>query len=118
MQGQHARDVPLLAEWDDWMETVLERVPGDYTTLWGPMLDRRRYPALNKFAQNSAGTPPTSTRLRETWVVAHLAAIANLKTLFRAGGVVTFDKLAQFLHHVEDADPSEYVRFLRQEDEA
>ncbi|WP_455905658.1 aldo/keto reductase [Microbacterium sp.] len=24
MQGQHARDVPLLAEWDDWMETVLQ----------------------------------------------------------------------------------------------
>lgn len=24
VQGQHARDVPLLAEWDDWMETVLQ----------------------------------------------------------------------------------------------
>ena len=118
VQGQYARDIPLLAEWDDWMQVVLERVPDGFTTLWGPMLNSRRHPALNKFTQNTAGTPPTSTRLRETWVVAHLGAIANLKTLFRAAGVMSFDKLPQFLKYVDDVDAAEYVRFLRKEDEA
>ncbi|WP_404444275.1 hypothetical protein LG315_11560 [Microbacterium marinum] len=118
VQGQYARDVPLLAEWDDWMEVLLERVPTGFTTLWGPMLNSRHHPALNKFTQNTAGAPPTSIRLRETWVVAHLRAIANLKTLFRAAGVMSFDKLPQFLKYVDDVDAADYVRFLRKEDEA
>lgn len=114
IQGKDARSVPLLSEWDEWMEVLLTRVPASHETLWGPPNKARRYSSLSAFTQTSTGAPPTSSRLRETWAVAVLGSIANIKSIFRAAGVEKFDKLAQLLHFVDDVSDEEYVRFLRQ----
>jgi len=116
--GKDQRDVPLLAEWDDWVEVLLTRVPDTHDTLWGPPNKARRYSSLSGFAQTCVGTAPVSSRLRETWALTVLRPIANIKSVFRAAGVKKFDKLALFLHYIDDVSPDEYVNFLRQEDQS
>lgn len=116
--GQDSRDVPLLAEWDDWMEVLLARVPDGHETLWGTPNVSRRHNLLSGFTKSTDGTPPTGPRLRETWTVAVPKGIAHLKSIFRAAGQSKFEKLSQFLFYVDDVSPDEYVRFLRQEDQS
>lgn len=114
VQSTQPRDIPLLAEWDEWMEVLLERVPESHTTLWGPPNKARPHSLLSAFTQTTHGAPPTSPRLRETWQLTLLREVAFIKAVFRAGGVRKFDKLAQFLDQVDDVDGEQYVRFLRQ----
>lgn len=118
VQGKDRRDVPLLAEWDEWMGAVLDSVPEDHETLWGKPNKARRYSSLSGFAQTCVGNPPVSGRLRETWAVAVLTPIAQLKSVFRAAGVQQLDKLPLLLHFIDDVGPEEYIEFLRGEEQS
>lgn len=113
--GDRTRSVPLLADWDEWMAVLLERVPEDHTTLWGDPGGGRRARVLSAFTQTTEGEPPTSDRLRATWFATHLRAIAYVKALFRAGGFVKMENLGRLLHYVADVPDDDYIAFLRGE---
>lgn len=113
--GDRTRSVPLLAEWDEWMTVLLGRVPEDHTTLWGEPGRGRRARVLSAFTQTTDGEPPTSARLRATWLATHLRAIAYIKALFQAGGFEKMEHLGRLLHYVTDVPDEEYVAFLRGE---
>jgi len=113
--GDRTRSVPLLAEWDEWMDVLLERVPDDHTTLWGDPGQGRRARILSAFTQTTDGKPPTSARLRATWLATHLRAISYIKALFQAGGFEKMEHLGRLLHYVDDVPDEDYVTFLRGE---
>lgn len=115
VRGDLERSVPLLTEWDEWMTSVLERVPAGHETLWGTPNRARAAAALSSFIQTTDGDGPNGARLRATWLVTHLRAIAHIKSLFIAGGFEKFEHLGRLLHFVADVSDEDYVDFLRGE---
>lgn len=114
LDGENPRSIPLLAEWDEWMEAVLERIPEEHDTLWGKPNRTSRNSVLSSFTQYTVGDAPVGARLRATWFRVHLSAMP-IKALFRAAGFDKFEHLGRLLHYVEDETDEEYVRFLRGE---
>lgn len=115
VRGDLKRSVPLLAEWDEWMGAVLEQVPVGHATLWGTPNRKRPTAALSAFTQHTDGEAPIGLRLRATWLVTHLRAIAHIKSLFTAGGFEKFEHLGRLLHYVSDVPEDDYIDFLRGE---
>lgn len=113
--GDLERSVPLLAEWDEWMTAVLEQVPAGHETLWGTPNRVRAAAALSSFTQTTDGDAPNGARLRATWLVTHLRAIAHIKSLFIAGGFEKFEHLGRLLHFIADVPDDDYIDFLRGE---
>lgn len=115
VRGDLHRSVPLLREWDEWMTAVLEQIPAGHETLWGMPNRKRPTAALSAFTQTTDGDAPTGARLRATWLVTHLSAIAQIKSLFIAGGFEKFEHLGRLLHYVSDVPDDNYIDFLRGE---
>jgi integrase len=113
--GDLERSVPLHREWDEWMTATLERFPVGQETLWGTPNRVRPTAVLSAFTQLTDGDAPTGARLRATWLVTHLRAIANIKSLFTAGGFEKFEHLGRLLHYVSDVPDDDYIDFLRGE---
>lgn len=112
--GKRARLVPLLTEWEEWVDPMLERRP-DTELLWGNITRRDANNIVSAFTQYSNGTPPRSDRLRNTWMARHLVAGTPLKMLMRAAGITTLDHLNLLLKHLPDAADAQYIRALRGE---
>lgn len=106
------RQVPLLAEWEEWMLVLLERRPTD-EVLWGPINRRNTSNLTSTFTENSFGNPPRADRLRQTWFTHHLALGVPIKDLFRAAGVSKLQHLHLMLEFVDLRDDAEYRRILR-----
>jgi len=115
--GDEPREVPLLAEWEEWMLALLERRPGD-ESLWGPVSNHSLHNLTSKFTERSHGKPPRADRLRHTWIVHHLSTATPLKELFRAAGVTKMQHLHLFLEFVDALDETDYRRALRSERQA
>jgi len=115
--GEEPREVPLLAEWEEWMIALLERRPAD-ESLWGPVSNHTLHNLTSKFTERSHGNPPRADRLRHTWIVHHLSAATPMKELFRAAGVTKMQHLHLFLEFVEGLDETDYRRVLRSEGQA
>lgn len=113
--GDLKRSVPLLREWDEWMTAILEQIPAGHETLWGTPNRTRPTAVLSAFTQLTDGDAPTGARLRATWLVTHLRAIADIKSLFIAGGFEKFEHLGRLLHYVADVPDDDYIDFLRGE---
>ncbi|WP_157749829.1 hypothetical protein [Microbacterium sp. TPU 3598] len=114
-RGDLERSVPLLSEWDEWMAAVLEQIPAGHTTLWGTPDRVRPSAALSAFTQRTDGNFPVGARLRATWLVTHLRAIAHIKSVFIAGGFEKFEHLGRLLHYIADVPDTDYIAFLRGE---
>lgn len=112
--GDEPREVPLLAEWEEWMLSLLDRRPTDQS-LWGPVNRRNTSNLTSSFTENSHGRPPRADRLRHTWWTHHLAAGVPLKDLQRAGGVEKLQQLHLLLEHVQLRDDADYRRIFRSE---
>jgi len=112
VRGDEPREVPLLADWEEWMLALLERRPAD-EALWGPVNRATTRNLISAFTERSHGTPPRSDRLRHTWIVHHLAEPTPIKELFRAAGVTKMQHLHLFLEFVGSLDQSDYRRALR-----
>lgn len=115
--GDRARTVPLLAEWEEWMQPLLDRRPND-ELLWGPLARRDAHNLTSAFTQYSNGNPPRADRLRNTWFTRHLRAGTPMKDLFRAAGVTKLAHLPQLLEHVEVSEMDRYQLLLRSADQA
>lgn len=112
VEGDNAREVPLLGDWDEWMEVLLEGAPSE-GPLWGKPNRTRGNAILSSFTQYTVGEAPRGDRLRATWFVRHLSAGVPTKELFRAGGFEKFEHLPRLLHYVPDAPPEAYISALR-----
>ncbi len=118
------RQVPMLAEWErpfQWaIESGTATAPGDY--VFGRK-SRTNYPNIvNAFVAGSRRVPdaplPQSNRLRNTWLITHLAAKTDLRALMRAAGIAKFENLARLLAHIPELDSDDYRAALRQEGRA
>lgn len=108
------REVPLLAEWEEWMLILLERRPREHA-LWGPLNRQNTSNLTSSFTENSHGHPPRADRLRHTWWTHHLTVGVPMKDLLRAAGVEKLQQLHLLLEHVELRDDADYRRIFRSE---
>lgn len=111
------REVPLLAEWEEWMIAILERRPRE-ESLWGPVNRRTTHNLTSSFTERSHGHPPRADRLRQTWLQHHLAAGVPMKDLFRAAGQKKMNHLPELLEHIEYRDRADFRRIFRSEENA
>lgn len=111
------REVPLLAEWEEWMSVVLERRPRT-EALWGPVNRSTTSNLTSSFTEHTHGHPPRADRLRATWLTHHLAIGVPMKDLLRAAGLGKMGHLPQLLDHVGYRDEAEYRRIFRSEENA
>jgi len=108
------RQVPLLAEWEEWLLNVLERRPKN-ELLWGKVNVHNTSRLASTFTERSFGNPPRADRLRHTWLVQHLAAAAPMKDLMRAAGIEKFQHLHLLLEYVDLRTEDESRRLFRGE---
>ena len=117
VRTEEPREVPLRAEWEEWMVALLQRSAAD-EMLWGPNNRRSVHNLTSIFTEGSNGKPPRADRLRHTWVARHLEAAVPLKDLFRAAGAKKWQDLWLMLEHIEPNNDADYRRALRGEAQA
>lgn len=113
--GAVPRTVPLLSEWNEWMEDILQKRPMDQT-LWGKPNRSTANNLLSSFTQYSDGTPPRGDRLRNTWLVELLKLRVPMTDLFYAAGAQKLEHLGRLARHISPLDLVEYQRVFRGED--
>lgn len=104
------RQVPLKAEWEEWLINVLSRRPQGQL-LWGAVNIRNTTRLASTFTERSFGKAPRADRLRLTWIVGHLAAAVPMKDLMRAAGIEKMQHLHLLLKYV-DLRPADEGRAL------
>lgn len=115
VHGKYARKVPLLAEWEEWLEVVLERRPQDQT-LWGQPNRTNSTCLLSSFTQYTEGEAPRGDRLRNTWIVSLLRMRVPMTDLFYAAGVTKMEHLGRLVKHIPPLEGDEYQRVFRGDD--
>ncbi|MCR2813030.1 hypothetical protein [Microbacterium sp. zg.Y1084] len=115
--GDQPRDVPLLAQWEEWMRALLKRRP-DGERLWGPLTRKSTHNLTSVFTERSHGNPPRADRLRATWLVQHLRAGVPMKELFRAAGVEKMQHLHLYLEFIDRLDDTDFRHVLRAESQS
>ncbi|WP_022894526.1 site-specific integrase [Agromyces subbeticus] len=110
--GETPRDVPVLRRWESWITAELDKLPAD-GPLWMSDGQRKNKSLLNAFTEKTSGKAPNGSRLRATWIVAHLAAGTPIKELMRAAGMVQFNNLHHYLVYVDDVGPLAYRTAVR-----
>jgi integrase len=111
------REVPLLAEWEDWMKALLKRRPAD-ESLWGKVNRRTTANLTSSFTENSFGNPPRADRLRHTWMLRHLDAGVPMKDFCRAAGITKLHHIHLLLEFSELQEENDYRRTFRSEGQA
>jgi integrase len=110
--GEKARRVAVLATWEQLLIDALAGRPAT-AFVWGSPERRVHANLIGEFTSSTSGLPPTSHRLRATWIVTHLTLGTPLKALFRAGGIAKLDNLDQYLLYVPDRDDADARALLR-----
>lgn len=99
VSGDRARDVPVLARWEDQLIDHLDRIAAGYVF-------RQNRSSLNHnlitdfVSRDSARLPLTTRRMHATWIVNHLEAGTPLVPLLRAAGLSSPEALDRFLRFV------------------
>jgi hypothetical protein len=107
------RAVPVLAEWEDEV-LELKATAGDQYLVGGYSTARNRAGALAASIVVPSGCPKFSaSRLRSTWLVAHLAMGTRLPELARAAGLQGVTVLSDLLAFVPVLDQKEAAALLR-----
>lgn len=108
------REVPLQAEWEEWMLVLLQRRPKG-ELLWGAVNVHNTSRLASTFTERSFGNPPRADRLRHTWLTHHFTMATPMKELMRAAGITKLQHLHLLLEHVQPRDHADYRRILRGE---
>jgi hypothetical protein len=112
VHGKLPRIVPMLRAWEKWVVAIAKsREPGD--RMWGASNRGDSKNLLSSFYSSCTGEAPNSARLRATWITTHLSIGTPMKELMRAGGLVQFSNMNDYLHFVEPADGADYRALLR-----
>lgn len=106
------REVPLLAEWEEWMKVLLERRP-EGELLWGAVNIHNTSRLASAFTERCFGKPPRADRLRHTWLTHHFTVATPMKDLMRAAGIEKLQHLHLLLEYVQPLDGRDYRRALR-----
>lgn len=107
------RAVPVLGRWEDEV-LELKATAGDQYLVGGHSTSRNRAGALAATLVVPNGCPRFSaSRLRSTWLVAHLAMGTRLPELARAAGLQGVTVLSDLLPFVPALDQDEAAALLR-----
>jgi hypothetical protein len=99
VSGDRARDVPVLARWEDQLIDHLDRIGGGYVFRQGR--SSLNHNLITDFvSRDSARLPLTTRRMHATWIVHHLEAGTPLVPLLRAAGLSSPEALDRFLRFV------------------
>ncbi|QYH34590.1 site-specific integrase [Salinibacterium sp. M195] len=112
VRGRNARSVPMLREWEEWAQLLVNGYP-EAELLWGGPRAPSGNNMVSDFMYRTMGVVPALTRLRATWTTTHLGMGTPIKELLRAGGMAQFENLNQYLTYVEAAPMAEYRMTLR-----
>ncbi|MEC5170373.1 hypothetical protein [Glaciihabitans sp. GrIS 2.15] len=99
VSGDRARDIPVLARWEDQLIDHLDRIADGYVF-------RQNRSSLNHnlitdfVSRDPARLPLTTRRMHATWIVNHLEAGTPLVPLLRAAGLSSPEALDRFLRFV------------------
>lgn len=86
--GEHARDVPVLAAYEDEVAKLARRAEEGPVFLPGrSAIDRKQVPNFLFRCPKGPMGRPNVDRLRNTWIVGHLSAGTHLSALAEAAGV-------------------------------
>ena len=102
INGERARRVPLLVEWDDLMlATLAQAKDGDLLVL--PDRVQRGKSVVSDFLCSCTGNGlrPHLQRLRSTWLLAHLNARTPFPALMKAAGLSGLASLDRYLRYVD-----------------
>lgn len=112
VRGRNERSVPMLREWEEQAQRVVDTYP-DSELLWAGPRAPRGANMVSDFMRRTIGDAPALARLRATWITTHLGMGTPMKELLRAGGMAQFENLNQYLAHVEIAPLVEHRAMLR-----
>lgn len=112
------RAVPLLARFEALLLDSVADVTADHWVFGSPKRVKHGISTLTTFLYDTdrGNEPdPVTTRMRNTWLIAHLIARTDLRALMTAAGVTKFEHLDQLVAHVPALDVASYRRQLRAE---
>jgi hypothetical protein len=105
--------VPVLADWEDEVLELATTAGGEFL-VGGTSTSRNRAGALAASLVVPNGHPRfSSSRLRSTWLLAHLTLGTRLPELARAAGLEGVTVLSDLLRHVPALDEAEVAAALR-----
>jgi integrase len=112
------RIVPVLARFENLLRDAITDIPDDVWVFGSPMRTRHGVNTVNMFirdTQRSQEPDPVTTRMRNTWLITHLTARTDLRSLMAAAGVTKFDNLDLLTAYVPALEAGEFRRQLRAE---
>jgi hypothetical protein len=112
--GRRPRRVICLSRYEDPL-TELATTAAEKLLIGGAQLGRRNVTSvtLGRLLQDKSVPPLVVSRLRSTWLTAHLAANTPLPVIMGAAGLRTVRPLEDLLDHVPAYSASEATRALR-----
>jgi hypothetical protein len=115
--GRRTRAVTCLSRYESQL-TGLAFVAGDHLLIGGSMLGRHNVTSvtLGRLLLDTSLTPLVVSRLRSTWLVAHLIANTPLPLVMRAAGLKTVRPLEDLLEYAPAHSEAETARLLRKAD--
>lgn len=104
VQGDNARTVPFLSDFDDLIVRSIEQRPTGHLVL--PGRSTRTSKTLHQAvdASTGRGLRPSAQRLRSTWLVTMLNARVPFPLLLHAAGLKTLGSLDRYLTYVDNED--------------
>ena len=115
--GTVPREVSVLERWEDLVRDALAGRSGR-EWMFGPATRTSKFNAITPFIRRTdRGSEPTPvpTRMRQTWIVTHLAARTPADLIMSAGGLSKPEHLATSLAHIPALNtPDERRRVTRE----
>ena len=120
VRGEHARTVPVLAEWEDVLKELVANVrPVDPEAfVFAPGRRNQKPQVVTGFVQSSnrsGKVEPQTRRMRATWVVEHIKSGVPPQLIAEAAGMVTLRNFDKWLYHYREFETEEYRALLRDE---
>jgi len=113
VQGERARTVPVLREWDGSL-IARRRTSAHSSWAFRQKRETSNRNLISDFVARSQGDVPLQTRrMHATWVVQHLEAGTPLVPLLRAAGLTSPEAFDRFLPFVRPPTEAEFRASLR-----
>ncbi len=113
--GRRARKVVCLSRYEDRLATLAATSEGNLL-IGGSTLGRHNVTSvtLGRLLQDTSIPPLVVSRLRSTWLTAHIAATTPLPLIMRAAGLKTVRPLEDLLEYAPAYADADAARLLRQ----
>lgn len=110
VDDKNARSIPVLPAWDAPLAKVAETLhPNDFALL--PRRTSLNANAITNVLYRSKGSlKPNTRRMRNTWLLWHLAAGADLRALIATAGLQTTEVLDRLIFHLDPPVGPENLR--------